>query len=162
MTSLSSNLEDTDDETSVSGHEFITDLAMVDSRASVDLSIDLNINESNHAERATIEVTPPTLDSIVVEASTSSVFTRLSAEHLAIIYAQSEEFQELLRLLAEQKRGLKNDLAQQAGISRTRVMIEIQKFNRQLEAAQLSILVVSKFETTRTAPVSGSYLHWLG
>ena len=101
-------------------------------------------------------------DIMTPDAILSSHFPGLSAAYLSVISEQTEEFRELLRLLAEQKRGLKNDLAQQAGISRTRVMIEIQKFNRQLEAAQLPTLILSKFETTRTAPVSGSYLHWLG
>ena len=110
-----------------------------------------------------VEVTDP--EPAVAEAPVATLqggIESLSIAYQEIIRSQSEELQQLISILCAEKSGLKNELADRVGISRFKLMPELQGLNSALSTHGLSPLIESKFETSRTAPSSGFYLYWLG
>ncbi len=93
-----------------------------------------------------------------------ALFSELPAEYITHIQALDTNEQLMTKLLtiikSEQKISSK-DLSSQFGISMIVASLNLGKLDRVLKEHNLAPLVANRFETTRTAPTTGTYFTWL-
>lgn len=89
-------------------------------------------------------------------------FGELSPEYLHIISEGSEELFQILLMIKKHQHILRKDLEIMTGCSSVRISLTLNKLKILIQKNNLELLVSQKFETSRTAPVTGTYYTWLG
>ena len=92
-----------------------------------------------------------------------ALFNLIPHEYIPHILAldKDESLSRILMIIHNEKKILNRDLMSKYGINSIKVSLSITKLDRALKENQLKSLVANRFETTRTAPQTGTYLSWL-
>ena len=112
-----------------------------------------------------LELKPKVVSATETPSEQDSITMLLSVlpyAYEAILREQSVEICSTLIFVRNERRVLRKSVHEALNTSMVRISLGLHKLGQDLQQAGLPQLVQSKFETTRTAPVSGSYLIWVG
>ena len=119
--------------------------------------------EAAHTEAAPTEATAVPPDFGQYSEEQQALFKLIPHEYISYILAldKDESLSQILMIIHNEKKILNRDLMEKYGINSIKVSLSINKLERTLKENQLKSLVANRFETTRTAPQTGTYLTWV-